>query len=163
MEPGPSSVISKAVVEEFAPRFLDRPAVIWLSDSRNHVVKRDDDLAKAIGLTIESDRNLPDLILADLGPAEPLLVFVEIVASAGPVSEARRSALMTIATDGGFDEAQVAFVTAYADRDDPAFKRSVSELAWRSFAWFVSEPDHVVVLHRGGLAEQVRLSDLMHT
>ena len=161
MEPGPSSVISKAVVEEFAPRFLEKPAVIWLSESRNHVVKRDDDLAKAIGLTIEPDRNLPELILADLGPAEPLLVFVEVVASAGPVGEARRSALMAIAAEGGFGEAEAAFVTAYADRDDAAFKRSVSELAWRSLAWFVSEPDHLLVLHSGGQAGQVRLSDLM--
>ena len=44
----------------------------------------DDDLAKAIGLTIEPYWNLPDLMLADLGPADPLLVFVEVVASAGP-------------------------------------------------------------------------------
>ena len=29
MEPGPSSVISKAVVEEFAARFLEQPGVIW--------------------------------------------------------------------------------------------------------------------------------------
>ena len=157
MEPGPSSVISKAVVEEFAPRFLEKPAVIWFSESRNHVVKRDDDLAKAIGLTIEANRNLPDLILADLGPLEPLLVFVEVVASAGPVSEARRDALMAIATEGGFGEGQVGFLTAYADRDDAAFKWSVSELAWCSFAWFASEPDHVVVLHRGGQAGGSRL------
>ena len=27
-------------------------------------------------------------------------------------------------------------MTAYSDRDDWAFKRSVSELAWRSFGWF---------------------------
>ena len=87
-------MISKAVVEEFAPRFLEKPAVIWLSESRNKVVKQDDDLAKAIGLTIEPDRNLPDLICADLGPAQPLLVFVEVVASDGPISEARRNALM---------------------------------------------------------------------
>ena len=57
---------------------------------------QDDDLAKAIGLMIEPDRNLPDLILADLGPEQPLLVFVEVVASAGPISESRRSALMAI-------------------------------------------------------------------
>ena len=161
MEPGPSSVISKAVVEEFAPRFLEKPAVIWLSESRNQVVQRDDDLAKAIGLRIEPDRNLPDLILADLGPAEPLLVFAEVVANAGPVSEARRSALMAIAEEGGFGEGQVAFLTAYADRDAAAFKRTVSELAWRSFAWFASEPEHVVVLHRGEQAGQMRLSELM--
>ena len=130
MEPGPSSVISKAVVEEFAPRFLEHSGVIWLSESRNQVVSRDDGLAQEIGLTIESDRNLPDLLLVDLGPAEPLLVFVEVVATAGPVSEARQIALMAVATEAGFSEAQVAFVTAYADRNDSAFKGTVSELAW---------------------------------
>ena len=161
MEPGPSSVISRAVVEEFAPRFLEQPGVIWLSESRNQVVARDDRLAQDIGLTIQPDRNLPDLILVDLGPIEPLLVFVEVVATAGPVSAARQAALMTIATEAGFSEDQVAFLTAYADRDDAAFKASVSELAWRSFAWFMSEPGHIAVLHGGADAEQVRLSDLM--
>ena len=161
MEPGPSSVISKAVVEEFASRFLSQPGVIWLSESRNQVVARDDDLAQDIGLTIEPDRNLPDLILVDLGPAEPLLVFVEVVATAGPVNEARQAALMGIATEAGFGEGQVAFLTAYADRDHAAFKSSVSELAWRSFAWFTSEPDHIVLLHRGADAERARLSELM--
>lgn len=109
------------------------PGVIWLSESKNHVVARDDRLAQEIGLTIQPDRNLPDLILVDLGPIEPLLVFVEVVATAGPVNESRQTALMAVATEAGFKEDQVAFVTAYADRDEVAFKSSVSELAWRSF------------------------------
>ena len=161
MEPGPSSVITKAVVEDFAPRFLEQPGVIWLSESRNQVVARDDRLARDIGLTIRPDRNLPDLILADLGPDDPLLVFVEVVATTGPVNEARQTALVAIATEAGFCEDRVAFVTAYADRNDAAFKGSVSELAWRSFAWFMSEPDHIVVLRRGADADPARLSDLM--
>ena len=92
---------------------------------------------------------------------EPLLVFVEVVATSGPVNQSRLTALMTIATEAGFTEEQVAFLTAYSDRDDPAFKGSVSELAWGSFAWFMSEPEHIVMLHRGADAERVRLSDLM--
>lgn len=157
MEPGPSSVISKAVIEEFLPRFLERPGVIWLSESSNQVVARDDQLAKEIGLTIHSDRTLPDMILLDLGPDQPLLVFVEVVATAGHVSEARQTALMEIAKEGGFNEDQVAFVTAYADRNNAAFRNSVSELAWRSFVWFRSEPDHIMVLHRGTDTEHVSL------
>ena len=70
MAPGPRSVISKAVVEEFALRFLERPSIIWLSESRNQVVARDDRLAQAIGLAINPSRNLPDLILVDLGPKD---------------------------------------------------------------------------------------------
>ena len=161
MEPGMSSVITKAVVEDFAPRFLEHPGVIWLSESRNQVVARDDRLAKDIGLTIHPDRNLPDLILVDLGPKEPLIVFVEIVATTGPVSESRQKALSAIAEDGGYRENQVAFLTAYADRDDAAFKASVGELAWSSFAWFMSEPEHIVVLHRGSSEAKVRLIDFM--
>ena len=101
------------------------------------------------------------MILVDLGPPEPLLVFVEVVATAGPVNEARLTALMVTATEAGFRNDQVAFLTAYSDRDNAAFKSSVSELAWCSFAWFMSEPDHIVVLHRGADKGHVRLSDLM--
>lgn len=46
VEPGPSSVISKAVIEEFTLRFLQQPSVIWLSESRNQVIARDDLLAQ---------------------------------------------------------------------------------------------------------------------
>ena len=161
MEPGPSSVLSKAVIEEFATRFLESPGVIWLSESRNQIVARDDQLAQVIGLSIQPDRHLPDLILVDIGPSEPLLVFVEIVATAGSVNESRRNALLSMATEANFREDQVAFVTAFADRDAPAFKASVSELAWRSFVWFASEPEHVMVMHRGSGAQKVYLSNLM--
>ena len=64
--PGPSSFIAKAVVEDFAGRFLVQPAVLWLSESGNKVVARDDKLATTIGLHIQTDKNLPDLILVDL-------------------------------------------------------------------------------------------------
>lgn len=163
MEPGPSSVLAKAVVEDFATRFLKHPSVIWLSESRNQVVARDDQMAQDIGLIIQPDRNLPDLILVDLGPPEPLLVFVEFVATAGPVNESRRAALMALATEARFQEEQVAFVTAYTDRDATAFKGSVSDLAWRSFAWFASEPQHIIMLHRGTNPQQAHLSDLMRS
>ena len=65
LEPGPSSVISRAAAEDFAPRFLEQRGVIWLSESRNQVVARGDGLAQEIGLTIQPGRNLPDLILVD--------------------------------------------------------------------------------------------------
>ena len=56
----------------------------------------------------------------------------------------------------------MAFVTAYSDRNEAVFRRSVSELSWRSFAWFMSEPDHIVLWHSGRDSDKpVRLSDLM--
>ena len=146
MAPGPSSIITKAVVEEFASRFLRRPAVLWLSESGNKVVQQDNDLANAIGLEIRADRDLPDLILVDLGTDEPLIVFVEAVATDGPISARRQDALYALTDAGGFDRSQVAFVTAFQDREAAGFKKTVSVLAWGSSAWFVSEPDKLVLL-----------------
>jgi hypothetical protein len=146
MSAGLSSVIAKAVVETFAPRFLEDPAVLWISESGNKVVQRDDGLAQDIGLKIESDKLLPDMILVDLKPNEPLIVFVEVVASDGPITEGRRSALLELVTKAGFKTNQVAFVTAFQDRSRPTFKKAISNLAWGSFAWCVSEPEHLIGL-----------------
>ena len=68
---------------------------------------------------------------------------------------------MSVATEAGFAESQVAFVSAFADRNHAAFKRSVSELAWRSFAWFMAEPDHIMVLRQGTDTTKLRLTALM--
>lgn len=145
MASGPSADISKAVIEVFAPKFLSKPGVISLSESGNKVVARDDDLAKAIGLAIPADKSLPDIVLVDLGPQHPLLIFVEVVHTDGPVNEARKTALLQIADGAGFPARHVAFVTAYLDRASPTFRKTVSSLAWGSYAWFASEPDSLIV------------------
>ena len=152
MAPGPSSVITKAVVEKFAPRFLSKPAVLWISESGAKVIARDDELATDLKLKIVADKNLPDIILVDLGDGDPdhvLVVFIEVVATDGPITVQRQVALLGLATDAGFPASRVAFVTAYLDRAHAAFKKTVPELAWRSFAWFAAEPAHIILLHDG--------------
>jgi len=144
MEAGPSSVITQAVVEVFAGRFLKDPAVLWISESGNKVIQRDDQLAQALGLKIEVDKLLPDTILVDLAPAAPLFVFVEAVATAGEITDARRGAFLELMTAAGFKQNQVAFVTAFHDRNAAAFKRAIANLAWGSFAWCLSEPEHII-------------------
>ena len=42
------------------------------------------------------------------------------------------------------------FLTAYSDKDDGSFKRSVSAIAWQPFAWSMSQPDNIAAFHRGG-------------
>lgn len=151
LAPGPSSVITKAVIEPFAPRFLVAPAVPWLSESGNKVVARDDALATAIGIEIEADKNLPDLVLVDLETAETLIVSVEVVATDGPISARRQEALYALTDAAGFERPQIAFVTAYQDREAAAFKKTVPALAWGSFAWFASEPDNLVHMRDGSV------------
>jgi len=162
LEPGPSSTLSKAVIEEFAPRFLKKRKVLWLSESGNKVVAQDEALAQALGLKIDPSRALPDIILADLGDdksgLEMLVVFTEVVASDGPVNRQRKEVLTSLATDAGFDPEHLAFLTAFLDRSSQPFKKSISELAWGSYAWFSTEPNYIIDLREHD--ETVKLTSL---
>src|SRR5690606_37479340 len=112
--------------------------------------KRDNELAKAINLNIEADRNLPDIILADLGDGrseDVLLVFVEVVATDGPISTLRKDEFLKLTRDAQLDDSRVVFVTAYMDREVSALKKTFSVLAWNSFVWLVSEPENIVALY----------------
>jgi len=144
-----------------APRFLGEPGVIWLSESATKVVARDDALASRLGLRIDVQRSLPDLLLVDLSPAEPLLVFVEVVATNGAITAERQRALQAIATDAGYQPGQVAFVSAFLDRDSAGYRKTASRLAWGSFAWFMSEPDRIMIL-REEAPIPGSLSNLLH-
>lgn len=153
LEAGPSSVISKAVVEVFAPLFLTDPVVLWLSESGNKVVVRDDAIAAKLGIKIDPKTVLPDLILVDLGAPNTMLVFVEVVATDGAVTESRKKAFYEITDAAGFDRGHVVFLTAYQDRQSPGFKKTLAQLAWGSHAWFVSEPEQLVSMRETGSAK----------
>jgi BsuBI/PstI restriction endonuclease domain len=144
MGPGLSSIITKAVVEVFAPRFLSNPAVVWISESGKKVVEKHDKLLQSLGVKITPEKLLPDVILADVTRDDLLFVFVEVVATDGPMHEHRRAALLKLITDAGFQPRQAAFVTAFQRRDHGAFKKAAASLAWGSFAWCFSEPDHLM-------------------
>jgi len=51
-------------------------------------------------------------------------------------------------------------VTAYQDRGSAGFKKTISRLAWGSFGWFATEPDHLLVQYEG-VGGQTPLADLL--
>lgn len=148
LAPGPSSAITKAVIEVFAPTFLKKPAVVWLSESAAKVHPQDMTMMKRMRLSIAADRVLPDIILVDLGEGNKdfRLVFVEVVASDGPVTEQRAQAFRDMAAEGGYGTESLMFVTAFLDRDRAEVKKAFPTLAWGSTAWFVSEPENLIRL-----------------
>ena len=74
-----------------------------------------------------------------------------VVASDGPVTEQRRMAILNLiaASPRKYRPEDAVFVTAYADRDATAARRTMHALAWRSFAWFLSDPEKLIQLHDG--------------
>jgi hypothetical protein len=108
-------------------------------------------------LRLDYSRNLPDVILADVCFEAPKVVFAEVVATDGAITEQRRQALLRIAEDAGYQPANVFFVSAFLDRSAPAFRKLVSEIAWGTFAWFVAEPDKLLAFREGQTAERFSL------
>jgi hypothetical protein len=161
--PGPSALLTKAVIEEFAPRFLHRPAVVLLSESARKMTYSDESIAKAIGFNLDVSGALPDVILVDVESDPPLIVFVECVVSDGIVDERRHAELEALALQAGYRPADCAYVTVFRDRAQSIFQRKSASLVWGSFAWFETEPDHIILLRAGTEERATSLSRLLRT
>ena len=148
LSPGPSSHISKAVVEEFAKQFLETPVLLWLSESGSKTRHQDVATARALGLDIDAATVLPDIILANLGSSgtDTALIFIEVVASDGPMNQQRKEQLLAYVAASSFPPAQCHFGTAFEDRADSAFRKALPTLAWGTFAWFATEPKKMMIL-----------------
>ena len=68
MFPGPSTVITKAVIEQFATRFLRQPGLIFLSESGNKVVAHYDDVVNFYGAATGLLAQSAGHYLADIHP-----------------------------------------------------------------------------------------------
>lgn len=145
---GPSSLITKDLIEQYAVRHLKNPVVLWISASDKKASPQFVALAASVGLNFDLSAELPDLILADL--SDPTrFVFCEVVATDGPMTEARKQALIDlIARKSRIPLSRLSFVTAYEDRNAAPFKKNFSRLAYDSFVWFRTEPDLLVHLSK---------------
>jgi hypothetical protein len=85
---------------------------------------------------------------------------VEVVATDGAMHQRRKEAILALTDAAGFSRKHVAFVTAYDDRGSAGFRKTVSQLAWGTFAWFGSEPDQLMVL-RDGVKKPTTLRTLL--
>lgn len=140
-----SARIAKGLIEAFAPRHLQSPAVLWLSASDRKADPQFVARAASVGLYLDLSAELPDLILVDLANP-PRFYCCEIVATDGAVTEARRQALLALVRSSNIPESAVRFVSAFEDREAPAFRKNVSQLALDSWVWFRCEPELLVIL-----------------
>lgn len=142
LAPGEASAITKDVCEVLSRRLLEQPVVIHVSLSDQKLFKELEGEAEAVGLTFNPSAELPDVVMVDIGHDHGMVVaFVEVVHSDGPITELRKQSLLRIAAEAGIAPEHVRLVTAFEDRNAPAFKKRVSELARESAVWFRSEPE----------------------
>lgn len=161
MASGPSSELSKAVVEQFTKYFIKEPAVILVSESARKLLLKDDDLCRAIGINIDVSNVLPDLILAELGEKQPIIIFVECVSTDGPINDRRKQELIEMARAANYKETDCAYVTVFKDRADPISRKLSPSVAWDTFIWYASEPEEIVFLRKGRAEKRTTIGDMI--
>jgi len=159
---GPSTVLVKAVVEEFTKIYMKEPAVLLISESARKIDLKDDELCQAIGFHIDVSGVLPDLILADLGRKSPVIIFIECVASDGPINDRRKEELINLAKKASFREKDCAYVTVFRDRTDAVSRKLNPSIAWGTFIWYATEPNELVYLHEGTQKQITHLIDFLN-
>ncbi len=132
--------LQKAVLEEFAPRFLPAARCIYLGDTAKRDLFVDVDGLRSVGLEMTVHDRMPDVVMHV--PDKDWVVFVECVTSVGPMSPMR---VMEIGQMSSSVQAGKVFVTAFLDRK--TYKRFSDKIAWETEVWIAEDPDHMIHLN----------------
>ncbi len=77
-----------------------------------------------------------------------LIIFVEVVASDGPVTEARKKELLNLTDQAGFEHKHIVFVSAFEERSSAPLKKRLSGIATNSLIWCMAEPGLLIWLDK---------------
>jgi hypothetical protein len=137
VSPGKHSELIRAIIEDFAPRFVPAAELIYVGDTGEKWGYFDAVLLSNLGVKVDAHGKMPDVVLFD--PDRKWLVLVEAVTSHGPVDGKRHSELGTL-----FAKSTVGlvYVTAFADRATTA--RYLGEIAWETEVWIAEAPSHLI-------------------
>ncbi len=135
--PGKHNQLQKAIIEEFAPRFAPNTECLYVGDTIQKDLVKNENRLKELGFTITLHDKMPDVVLyrAD----RDWIYFIEAVTSVGPM-DSKRIQEITEMTDGV--KAGKIFVTAFLDFK--TYKKFSEKLAWETEVWLAEMPDHMI-------------------
>lgn len=134
---GEHNILQKRIIEDFLPEFGMGAQVLYVGDTSNKYLFRDEEALKAINsFTLEHDE-LPDIVA--YSQEKNLLFLIEAVHSSGPMSESRIAALKSLLKDC---PAKIAFFTAFLDMKE--FRKWLTQIAWETEVWIADIPHHLV-------------------
>jgi len=137
LSPGAHSELIKAIVEQFAPRFVPGSQLVYAGDTGEKWGYFDKQLLTDTGLSIGSHGKMPDVVLYD--GRRNWLILVESVTSHGPVDGKRHSELKKLF---GKSKAGLVYVSAFPDR--ATMKKYLPEIAWETEVWVAEAPSHLI-------------------
>lgn len=134
---GDHSLLIKAIVEEFAPRFVTGGRLVYVGDTGDKYGYLDAALLTELGVTLDSHGKLPDVIVYSAD--NNWLFLIESVTSHGPVDAKRHTELQEIFAQCS---AGRVFVSAFPNRK--LFMRYLERIAWETEVWIADSPTHMI-------------------
>jgi len=134
---GEHNALQKSIVEDFLPRFGTGAEILYIGDTSDKYLYRDQNKLKQIGFFTLEHEELPDIVA--YCKDKNLLFLIEAVHSAGPMSEIRiRKLKKQLEKCTAFP----VFITAFLNKK--SFRRWVTEIAWESEVWIANSPEHMI-------------------
>lgn len=134
---GEHNVLQKAIIEEFLPLFGMGAEVLYVGDTSDKYLHREDEkLAKLGFFELEHDE-LPDVVAYN--EAKNLLFLIEAYHSTGQWDDIRvhkvKKKLISCT-------ANIVFFTAFENKAQ--FRSKASNIAWETEVWIADNPEHLV-------------------
>jgi hypothetical protein len=137
LSPGEHSELIRAIIEDFAPRFVPGAKLIYAGDTGEKWGYFDAVLLTKLGVNVDAHGKMPDVVLFD--PKRKWLVLVESVTSHGPVDGKRHAELAKLFSGSS---AGLVYVTAFPTR--AVMGRYLGDIAWETEVWVAGAPSHLI-------------------
>lgn len=134
---GEHNVLQKHIVEDFLSRFGMGAEVLYIGDTSDKYLYKNEDVLEQIGFFTLEHEELPDVVA--YSREKNLLFLIEAVHSAGPMDEIR---IMKLKKQLEKCTATPIFVTSFLNKKE--FRKWVTDIAWESEVWIADSPEHMV-------------------
>ncbi len=137
---GKHNELQKAIIEQFAPRFAPNAECLYVGDTIQKDLVKNEEKLKQLGFEITLHDKMPDVVL--YCEDKDWIYFVESVTSVGPMDPKR---ILEITEMTNNVNSGKIFVTAFLDFG--TYKKFAESLAWETEVWIADMPDHMIHLN----------------
>lgn len=135
--PGRQNVFLKKVLADFCSLYTPAGHVLYVSGTEEKWSYRDSDAFAELGLAIEEQGKMPDVVVHHLEKNQ--LFLIEAVSGHGPISPERRQELEELFAGS---KAGIVYVTAFPDRR--TMVKYFDDISWETVIWIAESPTHLI-------------------
>ncbi len=134
---GKHNILQKRIIEDFLPRFGLGAEVLYIGDTSDKFLYKDEETLGQIGFFTLEHEELPDIVA--YSKEKNILFLIEAVHSSGPMDEIR---VMKLNKQLENCTAISVFVTTFLNKKE--FRKWVEKIAWESEVWIADSPEHMI-------------------